>query len=237
MNNQLIRLKFPQFNFTVLIEFINPCPGSVEVGKLVMEAAAKSNLKKVSLELGGKSPLVIFDDADLELAVSVAHNAIFANHGQNCCAGSRTFVQDKIYDEFVKRSVKMAKERVVGCPFDDKTVQGPQVDDEMFNKVLGYIESGKSEGAVLETGGKRWGTKGYFIEPTIFSGVKDDMKIAKEEIFGPCQSILKFSTRDEVIDRANNTSFGLASGCVTKSLDNAMAFSEAIEAGSVWLVD
>lgn len=208
--------------------------GSVEVGKLIMAAAAQSNLKRVSLELGGKSPLIICEDADLDEAATIAHNAIFANHGQNCCAGSRTFVHEKIYDAFVKKAVKLAESKVLGSPFDEKTTQGPQVDQDMFDKVLGYVEAGKKEGAKCETGGKRWGTKGFFVEPTVFSNVTDQMKIAREEIFGPVQSILKFSSFDEVIERANNTEFGLAAGIVTKDLNTALKFTEAIEAGSVW---
>lgn len=208
--------------------------GSVEVGKLIMAAAAQSNLKRVSLELGGKSPLIICEDADLDEAATIAHNAIFANHGQNCCAGSRTFVHEKIYDAFVKKAVKLAESKVLGSPFDEKTTQGPQVDQDMFDKVLGYVEAGKKEGAKCETGGKRWGTKGFFVEPTVFSNVMDQMKIAREEIFGPVQSILKFSSFDEVIERANNTEFGLAAGIVTKDLNTALKFTEAIDAGSVW---
>lgn len=115
-------------------------------------------------------------------AAEIAYNAIFTNHGQNCCAGSRTFVQENIYDEFVKRARALAADRKVGDPFENGVQQGPQVDDEMFNKVLGYIESGKNDGAILETGGKRVGTKGYFIQPTVFSNVTDDMKIALEEV-------------------------------------------------------
>lgn len=171
----------------------------------------------------------------MDEAVEIAHNAIFANHGQNCCAGSRTFVQEGIYDAFVKKAVEKAKNRKVGDPFQKETQQGPQVDDEMFKKVLGYIESGQKEGAKLEVGGKRHGTVGYFIQPTVFSNVTDNMKIAKEEIFGPVQSIIKFKTIDEVIERANNTNFGLAAGCITKDLDRAMTFAQAVEAGSVWV--
>jgi aldehyde dehydrogenase (NAD+) len=208
--------------------------GSVEVGRLIMEAAAKSNLKKVSLELGGKSPLVIFDDVDIEEAAEIAHVAIFTNHGQNCCAGSRTFVHESIYDAFVKRATELAKARRVGNPFEKNIQQGPQVDDEMFHKVLNYIESGKKDGAKLECGGKRFGTEGYFIEPTVFSNVTDEMKIAKEEIFGPVQSILKFKTLEEVIERANATNYGLASGVITKDINNAMGFAHGVEAGSVW---
>ncbi len=209
--------------------------GSTEVGKLIMETAGKTNLKKVSLELGGKSPLVVFDDADLDEAVQIAHNALFTNHGQNCVAGSRTFVQEGIYDEFVKRAAQKAKDRRVGNPFGESTEQGPQIDDEMFKKVLGYIDSGVKEGAKLEAGGKRWGTEGFFIEPTVFSGVTDNMKICREEIFGPVQSILKFKTLEEVIERANNTNYGLAAGCITKNIDTALTYAQAIEAGSVWV--
>lgn len=171
----------------------------------------------------------------MDEAVEIAHGAIFANHGQNCCAGSRTFVQEGIYDAFVKKAVEKAKTRKVGDPFQKETQQGPQIDDEMFKKVLGYIESGQKEGAKLETGGKRHGNVGYFIEPTVFSNVTDTMKIAKEEIFGPVQSIIKFKTMDEVIERANKTNFGLAAGVITKNLERALTFAQAVEAGSVWV--
>jgi len=209
--------------------------GSVEVGQSIMETAAKTNLKKVSLELGGKSPCVIFEDADLDEAVEIAHSAIFMNHGQNCVAGSRTFVQESIYDEFVRRATEKAKARKVGNPFDDGVQQGPQINNKMMTKVLGYIESGKQEGAKLETGGNRIGTTGFFLEPTVFSNVTDNMKIAREEIFGPVQSILKFKTLDEVIERANNTKYGLAAAVITKNIDTALTFAKAVEAGSVWI--
>ena len=168
-------------------------------------------------------------------AADIAHSAIFANHGQNCCAGSRTYVHEKIYDKFVARATELAAAKKLGDPFTDGTEQGPQIDDEMFTKILGYIESAKQEGAKIETGGKRFGTQGFFIEPTVFSNVTDNMKIAREEIFGPCQSILKFSTLDEVIDRANDTNYGLAAGIVTKNINNALTFAAAVEAGSVWV--
>jgi aldehyde dehydrogenase (NAD+) len=209
--------------------------GSTEVGKLIMETAAKTNLKKVSLELGGKSPLVVFSDVDIDEAVEVAHNAIFANHGQNCVAGSRTFVQEEIYDEFVKRAAEKAKNRCVGNPFEDSTQQGPQIDDAQFKKILSYIDSAVSEGAQLVAGGKRWGSEGFFIEPTVFANVTDNMKIAREEIFGPVQSILKFKTIEEVIERANNTNYGLAAGCITNNINTALTFAQAVEAGSVWI--
>lgn len=209
--------------------------GSTEVGKLIMEAAAKSNLKKVSLELGGKSPLVVFDDVDLDWAVPMAQEAVFTNHGQICCAGSRTFVHEKIYDEFVKRSVALAKARKVGNPFEKGTQQGPQVDEDTFKKILTYIDYGQKDGAKLECGGKRIGTEGYFVEPTVFSNVTDKMRIATDEIFGPVQSIIKFSTLEEAIERANNTNYGLASGILTKDLNTAITFANAVEAGSVWV--
>jgi len=209
--------------------------GSVEVGKIIMKAAADSNLKRVTLELGGKSPLVVCEDANIDEAVEIAYRALFTNHGQACCAGSRTYVHEKIYDQFVKKAVEKAKARKVGSPFEKDVQQGPQIDDEMLTKVLGYIEIGKKEGAKLECGGSRVGNAGFFIEPTVFSNVQDNMKIAREEIFGPVQSIFKFSTLDEVIERANDTCYGLASGIITKDINKAMAFSNAIEAGSVWI--
>ncbi|XP_063226285.1 aldehyde dehydrogenase 1A1-like isoform X2 [Bacillus rossius redtenbacheri] len=209
--------------------------GSTEVGRIIAEAAAKSNLKRVSLELGGKSPLVVFSDADLDLAVGVAHEALFVNHGQICTAGSRTFVQDDIYDSFVRKAVERASARTVGDPFASGVQQGPQVDEDMFNKVLGLIESGKAEGAKLECGGERLGSEGYFIKPTVFSGVTDDMRIAREEIFGPVQSIIRFKTLEEVIERANNTRYGLAAGIITNDIDKAMAFALSVQAGSVWI--
>ncbi|GBP23980.1 Retinal dehydrogenase 1 [Eumeta japonica] len=209
--------------------------GSLEVGKLIQQAAGATNLKRVTLELGGKSPLVIFDDADLNVAVPVAANGVFLHQGQICVAASRLFVQSKIYDEFVKRAVEFAKTRKVGNPFDKTNQNGPQVDEEMMNKVLGYIEKGKAEGAKLLTGGKRIGTTGYFIEPTVFADVTDNMTIAKEEIFGPVQSILKFETLDEVIDRANDTNYGLAAGIFTNNVQTALQFSKHAEAGTVWV--
>ena len=179
--------------------------GSTEVGHLIMRAAAETNLKRVTLELGGKSPNIVFADSNLDQAIEGSHFALFFNQGQCCCAGSRTFVEEKCYDEFVEKSVARAKKRTVGNPFDKNTEQGPQVDQDQFDKVMGYIESGKSEKAKLLAGGKRVGDKGYFIEPTVFADVQDNMKIAQEEIFGPVMSILKFKDIDEVVSRANKT--------------------------------
>ncbi|XP_064615569.1 aldehyde dehydrogenase, mitochondrial-like [Liolophura sinensis] len=209
--------------------------GSTAVGHTIMQAAGKSNLKRVSLELGGKSPLIIFADADLEEAAAVAHLAIMNNHGQNCCAGSRTYVEESVYDKFVALAKDRAEKRVVGDPYDPKTEQGAQINETQFKKILGYCESGKAEGAVLQAGGERKGDKGYFIKPTVFSDVTDDMKIAREEIFGPVQCILKFKDISEVIDRANLTTYGLAAGVITKDIDKAMTIAQSVEAGTVWI--
>ncbi|KAK6633449.1 Retinal dehydrogenase 1 [Polyplax serrata] len=210
--------------------------GSTEVGELIMKGCAVSNLKRVSLELGGKSPLVVFADApSVDEAVKIAHEGLFSNHGQSCCAGSRTFVQDSIYDEFVKKATDMASKRIVGDPFTKGVQQGPQIDKEMLDKVMDLIESGKKEGAKLECGGKRLNQKGFFVEPTVFSNVTDNMRIAKEEIFGPVQQIIKFSTLEEVIERANNTTYGLASGIITSDINKALTFAQAVQAGSVWI--
>jgi len=168
-------------------------------------------------------------------AVPLAQEAVFYNHGQACIAGSRTFVQEGIYDEFVKRSVALAKQRKVGDPFAADTIQGPQIDKQSLDKILAYVDYGKKDGAKLEIGGKRIGTTGFFVEPTVFSNVTDDMRIAQEEIFGPFQSIIKFKTIDEVIERANNTNYGLAAGVLTKNIDNALTFANAAEAGNVWV--
>jgi aldehyde dehydrogenase (NAD+) len=209
--------------------------GSTEVGHLIMEAAAKSNLKRVSLELGGKSPNIVFADTDLDEAVEGAHFGLFFNHGQCCCAGSRVFVEEKIYDRFVEKSGARARKRTVGDPFDPQTEQGPQVDQAQFDKVMGYIESGRSEGANLVCGGKRVGDRGYFIQPTVFSDVQDDMKIAKEEIFGPVMSIIPFKSLDEVVARANRTDYGLAAAVWTRDIGKAHAVANAVRAGTVWV--
>ncbi|XP_008186312.3 LOW QUALITY PROTEIN: aldehyde dehydrogenase [Acyrthosiphon pisum] len=208
--------------------------GSTEVGKLIMEEAAKSNLKRVSLELGGKSPLVIFDDYDVNEAAKIAHDSVFVNMGQNCCAASRTFVQENIYDAFVKKAAELASNKKVGDQFDANTQIWPLVSEEQYNRVLELIESGKKEGAKLEAGGSKVGDTGYYVYPTVFSNVTDNMKIAREEIFGPVQQIIKFKTLDEVINRANDTKYGLAAGILTKNMDTAMKYMDNINAGSVW---
>jgi len=209
--------------------------GSTEVGHLILQAAGKSNLKRVSLELGGKSPNIVFADADMDQAIEGSHMGLFFNQGQVCCAGSRVFVEDKVYDQFVEESTARAKKRTVGDPFDASTEQGPQVDQTQLDRVLGYIESGQSEGAKLNCGGGRKGDRGYFVEPTVFSDVQDSMKIAREEIFGPVMSIIRFKGLDEVIDRANKTVYGLAAGVWTKDVGKALAIANNVQAGTVWV--
>nr|XP_054749563.1 aldehyde dehydrogenase, mitochondrial-like [Lytechinus pictus] len=208
--------------------------GSTEVGKIIQSAAAET-IKKVTLELGGKSPNIVMADCDFDYAVEQSHFALFFNMGQCCCAGSRTFVEDSIYDDFLEKAAARAKARTVGSPFDASNEQGPQVDKEQMDKILGYIDSGKSEGAKLVSGGARMGDKGFYVEPTVFGDVTDNMKIAKEEIFGPVQQIMRFSQIDEVIERANNNMYGLAASVFTKDIDKALYISNSMRAGTVYV--
>lgn len=209
--------------------------GSTPVGRQIMKAAAASNLKKVTLELGGKSPNIVFDDADIEEAIHWVNFGIYFNHGQCCCAGSRIFVQEGIYDKFVETFKKRAQENKVGDPFADDTFQGPQVSQLQYDRIMGYIKAGKDEGATVETGGERHGDKGYFIQPTIFSNVTTKMKIMQEEIFGPVCTIAKFKDIDDVIEAAHDTTYGLASAVHTKNLNTAIRVSNALKAGTVWV--
>lgn len=209
--------------------------GSTEIGKLIQQAAGASNLKRVTLELGGKSPNIILDDSDVDFAVEQAHTALFFNQGQVCCAGSRTFVQESIYNEFVEKSASRALKRIVGDPFDLRVEQGPQIDEEQLKKIETLIESGEKEGATLVTGGNRIGDKGYYVQPTVFANVQDNMKIAQEEIFGPVQQIMKFKSLDEIIERANNTTYGLAAGIFSKNIDKVNYLVQGIRAGTIWV--
>jgi aldehyde dehydrogenase (NAD+) len=209
--------------------------GSTEVGKLIMQAAGRSNLKRVTLELGGKSPNIVFADADLDAAIEGAFFGLFFNQGQCCCAGSRLFVESKVYDKFLEKISARTKKQRVGDPFDMSTTQGPQVSQEQFDKVMGYIKSGQQSGANLVMGGSRIGKQGYFIEPTIFADVKDDMKIAQEEIFGPVMSMIRFKDVDEVISRGNNSFYGLAAAVWTRDISKAHRIAANLKAGTVWV--
>ncbi|CAO3630296.1 unnamed protein product [Cunninghamella echinulata] len=209
--------------------------GSTAVGRLIMKAAAETNLKKVTLELGGKSPNIIFDDADLDKAVKWAHHGIFFNHGQCCCAGSRVYVQEGIYDKFVEKFKELTAKTRVGDPLDETTYQGPQISQTQYDRIMGYIEHGKSEGATVAAGGKRFGDKGYFIEPTVFLDVTPKMKIVQEEIFGPVVVISKFKDLDHVVELAHDTTYGLAAAIFTENVTRAVEVADKIEAGTVWV--
>ncbi|KAG2357373.1 aldehyde dehydrogenase domain-containing protein [Suillus spraguei] len=209
--------------------------GSTLVGRKIMEASARSNLKNVTLELGGKSPNIIFDDADIEQAVNWAAFGIFWNHGQTCCAGSRIFVQEGIHDEFLKRFTEKTRSLKVGDPFAPDTFQGPQVSEVQFNRIMSYIESGKAAGAKVEIGGERHGSEGYFIKPTIFTNVDPSMKIVQEEIFGPVGVVIKFKDEEDVIRQANDTVYGLAAAVFTQNLNRAINTAHKLKAGTAWI--
>jgi aldehyde dehydrogenase (NAD+) len=214
--------------------------GSSAVGHKIVEAAGKTNLKKVTLELGGKSAMIVHKDADLDQAAMAAHVGHFVNMGQCCSASSRIFVHEDIHDAFVAKVSHLAKRlRTQGDVTSETDIpvldMGPQVDKIQFDKILGYIEAGKQEGAKVELGGGRLGKKGFFIQPTIFSQVTDSMKIAKEEIFGPVMQLLKFKTLDEAIKRANSTHFGLGAGIMTRDVGTALKAASDLNAGTVWI--
>jgi aldehyde dehydrogenase (NAD+) len=208
--------------------------GSTEVGKQIMKEAA-GTLKRVSLELGGKAPNIVFADADLSAAVQGAIQGIFFNQGEVCCAGSRLFVETKVKDEFLSELKKSAESLVVGNPLDPRTQMGAQVSYEQFKKILGYIEKGKSEGARLLAGGGPAAPQGYFVKPTIFDGVTDTMTIAREEIFGPVVSALTFDDIEDLTHRANDTLYGLSAGIWTRDIGKAHRLAKKIRAGTVWV--
>ncbi len=201
----------------------------------IIQREATETMKRTTFELGGKSPNVIFADADMNAAIAGAHFGLYFNQGQCCCAGSRVFVQDKVYDQFCEQIVKRNGQRRLGDPLDPQTEQGPQVDQAQFDKIMKYVEYGKQDGAKCLTGGKRFGSKGYYVEPTLFADVTDDMRIATDEIFGPVMSVLKFSDVDEIVDRANNTEFGLAAAVWTRDIAKAHRFAAKVRAGTVWV--
>ncbi|KAJ5539710.1 hypothetical protein N7513_008042 [Penicillium frequentans] len=209
--------------------------GSTLVGRQIMQVAAKSNLKKVTLELGGKSPNIILPDANLEEAIGWVNLGIFFNHGQCCCAGSRILVHEAIYDKFIELFKQRAEQNKVGDPFKADTFQGPQVSQLQYDRVMGYIKDGKSAGAKVVTGGDRHGSEGYYIQPTIFTDVHEDMTIVKEEIFGPVCTVQKVRDEEEAIRVANKTNYGLAAAVHTTNINTAIRVSNAIKAGTVWV--
>jgi phenylacetaldehyde dehydrogenase len=208
--------------------------GSTEVGKLIVHAAT-GNLKKVSLELGGKSPNIVMDDADLESAIPGASMAIFFNQGQCCCAGSRLFVEKKIFDKVVDGISQAASKIRVRPGLDPESDLGPLVSEEQLNRVCGYLELGIKEGAKATVGGSREGDKGYFVKPTVLVNTNDKMKVVKEEIFGPVVTATPFSDMNEIITRANDTVYGLAAGVWTRDVKKAHAVASRLKAGTVWI--
>ncbi|KAL9642268.1 hypothetical protein ABK040_007267 [Willaertia magna] len=211
--------------------------GSTQVGRNIMKGAAESNLKQVHLELGGKSPVVVFGDANIDEAVQLAAFAVFNNNGQICTAGSRTYVHESIYDKFVEKASQYVSSFKVGFNLDETNNFGPLVNKMQYDKVKQFIEIGKKEGAKLIAGGDFDGLpqKGYFVKPTVFANVTDSMTIGKEEIFGPVQSILKWKDIDDVIERCNASPYGLAAAIFTKNIDNMFLLSDKIKAGTVWV--
>src|SRR5258705_133100 len=213
--------------------------GSTEVGKLIAKAASE-NLTKVSLELGGKAPNIVFADADIEQAVNGAMMGIFFNQGQVCCAGSRLFVQDSVKDQFLDRLKEKSAKIVVGDPMDKGTHMGPQVSQEQLNRVKSYSDIARSEGATVVAGGEcptlaGAFQNGYFYQPTIFSDVKNQMRIAQEEIFGPVVSVISFENEDDLIKQANETIYGLSAGIWTTNITRAHRFAKEIKAGVIWI--
>ncbi len=212
--------------------------GSTDVGKQLMIAAA-GNVKKISLELGGKSPMIVFEDADFPLAVEWVQFGIFVNQGEVCSATSRLYVQDKIHDRFVEELTKKAKRIKIGNPLEEATEMGPIASEKQLNKVMHYIELGKKEGAEIAYGGKRLQNgelkKGFYVSPTIFTNVKNDMKVVQDEIFGPVLTVMKFGEEDEAIELANQTRYGLAAGVFTRNINRAFRITKELRAGILWV--
>jgi phenylacetaldehyde dehydrogenase len=209
--------------------------GSTEVGKLIVKAAS-NDLKKVTLELGGKSPNIVLDDADLDLAIAGAANAIFFNHGQCCCAGSRLFVQEKKYDQVVEGVTQFARNIRLGPGLDARTQMGPLVSQTQLERVSGFLASGEQQGAKALCGGKRRGDSGYFVEPTVLVDTTPDMKVYQEEIFGPVVTVIPFKNADDdLVARANDTNYGLAAGIFTRDMARAQRIANRLRAGTVWI--
>jgi aldehyde dehydrogenase (NAD+) len=213
--------------------------GSIRSARALLKASGESNLKRLSLELGGKSPNIIFPDADLDAAIPAAFWAIYANKGEVCSAGSRLLLHKDIHDQFLERLVDKARNMRVGNPLDPKTEMGPQISQTQLDRILGYIDSGKQEGASLLCGGERdtegEKAKGFFVKPAVFAGVTPSMKIAQEEIFGPVLTALKFGDEEEAIAVANGTIYGLVSAIWTRDIQRAHRLARQIKAGVVWI--
>jgi phenylacetaldehyde dehydrogenase len=208
--------------------------GSTEVGKLILQAAA-GNLKKVSLELGGKSPNVIFADADLEAAIPGAASAIFFNHGQCCCAGSRLYIEEKAFDKVVDGVTQQAEKIHIGPGLENASEMGPLVSEEQLNRVCGYLESGLAEGAKAMTGGTRHGDKGFFVKPTVLVNTHEKMKVVREEIFGPVVTAIPFRDPEEIVPKANDSVYGLAAGVWSRDIKKAHTVAAKLKAGTVWI--
>src|SRR5713101_1319067 len=208
--------------------------GSTEVGKIILKASA-GNLKKVSLELGGKAPNIIFPDADLDQAVPTAMMGVFFNSGQVCCAGTRIFVQRDKYDEVVGKLANFSKGVTMGDPFDQKSTIGPLVSREQFDRVKSYLDVGKKEGAKVAAGGEAGTGKGYFVNPTLFTGVNNEMRIAREEIFGPVGAAISFKDENDAVFQGNNTDYGLSAAVWTRDLSRAHKMARSLKAGTVWV--
>ena len=208
--------------------------GSTGVGKRILQASA-TNMKRVTLELGGKSPNIIFPDADLDRALEAAVNGFTRNSGQICSSGTRIFVHQDIHDEVAERIAAISAARKVGDPFDEDTYLGPVVSEAHCDRVMSYVDAGLAEGATLLTGGRRFERTGYFVEPTVFAGVNNSMKIAREEIFGPVVTIIPFKDEDDAVFKGNETTYGLAAGIWTRDVSRAHKVARKLKAGRIWI--